>query len=30
MRDVVINTSWLAQQLHAALGDGAQYGVSIS
>jgi N-acetyl-alpha-D-muramate 1-phosphate uridylyltransferase len=30
IRDVVINTSWLAQQLHAALGDGAQYGVSIS
>jgi MurNAc alpha-1-phosphate uridylyltransferase len=30
IREVVINTSWLAQQLHAALGDGAQLGVSIS
>ena len=29
-REVVINTSWLAPQLHAALGDGSPWGVSIS
>ena len=29
-REVVVNTSWLAQALHAALGDGAQFGVSIT
>jgi N-acetyl-alpha-D-muramate 1-phosphate uridylyltransferase len=29
IREVIINTSWLAQQLHAALGDGQQYGVTI-
>jgi len=29
-REVVINTSWLAPQLHAALGDGSAWGVSIS
>src|SRR5207245_2235578 len=29
-REVVINTSWLAQALHAALGDGSAYGVSIT
>jgi N-acetyl-alpha-D-muramate 1-phosphate uridylyltransferase len=30
IREVVINTSWLAEQLRAALGDGAAYGVSIT
>ena len=30
IREVVINTSWLAQALHAALGDGEDYGVSIT
>jgi len=29
-REVVVNTSWLADALHAALGDGAKFGVSIS
>ena len=29
-RDVVINTSWLAGSLHAALGDGSAFGVSIT
>jgi MurNAc alpha-1-phosphate uridylyltransferase len=29
-REVVVNTSWLAAQLHAALGDGSAWGVSIS
>jgi MurNAc alpha-1-phosphate uridylyltransferase len=29
-REVVINTSWLAAALHAALGDGSAYGVSIT
>jgi len=29
-REVVVNTSWLAPQLHAALGDGSAWGVSIS
>ena len=29
-RDVVINTSWLAPSLHAALGDGSAFGVSIT
>lgn len=27
--EVVVNTSWLAAQLHAALGDGAAFGVTI-
>ncbi len=26
---VVVNTSWLAEQLHAALGDGAAHGLDI-
>ena len=29
-REVVVNTSWLAPALHAALGDGASFGVSIT
>src|ERR1700756_4690814 len=29
-REVVVNTSWLAPQLHAALGDGSAWGVSIT
>lgn len=29
-REVVVNTSWLAAQLHEALGDGSAWGVSIS
>jgi MurNAc alpha-1-phosphate uridylyltransferase len=29
-RDVVINLSWLAERIRAALGDGRDYGVSIS
>jgi MurNAc alpha-1-phosphate uridylyltransferase len=29
-RQVVVNTSWLAAQLHAALGDGSSWGVSIT
>ena len=29
-REVVVNTSWLAPALHAALGDGSAYGVSIT
>jgi len=29
-RDVVINLSWLGDQISAALGDGRDYGVSIS
>lgn len=30
IREVVINTSWLAEALRAALGDGSEYGVSIT
>jgi MurNAc alpha-1-phosphate uridylyltransferase len=30
IREVVINTSWLGGQLHAALGDGREFGVSIT
>ncbi len=30
IREVVINLSWLAAQLRAALGDGRQYGLSIA
>jgi N-acetyl-alpha-D-muramate 1-phosphate uridylyltransferase len=30
IHDIVINTSWLGEQLHAALGDGGGYGVRIS
>ncbi|MGO9804821.1 MAG: N-acetylmuramate alpha-1-phosphate uridylyltransferase MurU [Steroidobacteraceae bacterium] len=29
IREVVINLSWLAERLRAALGDGSEYGVSI-
>ena len=29
-REVVVNTSWLADALHAALGDGASFGVRIT
>ena len=29
-REVVVNTSWLAAALHAALGDGSAWGVSIA
>jgi len=29
IREVVINVSWLGAQLHAALGDGSSFGVSI-
>jgi len=29
VREVVVNVSWLAERLRAALGDGAQYGVHI-
>jgi MurNAc alpha-1-phosphate uridylyltransferase len=29
-REVVVNTSWLAAKLHAALGDGSAWGVSIT
>ena len=30
IREVVINTSWLGGQLHAALGDGHEFGVRIT
>jgi MurNAc alpha-1-phosphate uridylyltransferase len=30
IREVVINLSWLGEQLRATLGDGARYGVSIT
>jgi MurNAc alpha-1-phosphate uridylyltransferase len=30
IRDVVINLSWLGEQLHAALGDGRDFGVRIT
>jgi N-acetyl-alpha-D-muramate 1-phosphate uridylyltransferase len=29
-RELVVNTSWLAEKLHAALGDGSAWGVSIT
>jgi N-acetyl-alpha-D-muramate 1-phosphate uridylyltransferase len=29
IREVVINLSWLAEQIHAALGDGSAFGVHI-
>jgi len=29
-RELVINTSWLAETLHVALGDGSAFGVSIT
>ena len=28
--DLVINTAWLAEKIHKKLGDGSDYGVSIS
>jgi N-acetyl-alpha-D-muramate 1-phosphate uridylyltransferase len=30
VREVVINVSWLGEQLHAALGDGSDFGVRIT
>ena len=30
IREIVINTAWLANQFPAALGDGARFGVSIA
>jgi N-acetyl-alpha-D-muramate 1-phosphate uridylyltransferase len=30
IREVVVNLSWLAEKLRAALGDGREFGVSIS
>src|SRR5438309_11875692 len=30
IRDVVINLSWLGERIRAALGDGRDYGVSIT
>jgi MurNAc alpha-1-phosphate uridylyltransferase len=27
--DIVINTAWLSEQIHSALGDGTRYGVNI-
>jgi len=29
-RDIVVNLSWLGEQIRAALGDGARYGVRIA
>ena len=29
IKDIVINTAWLAEKIHAQLGDGSDYGVSI-
>lgn len=29
LRDIVINTAWLGEQLQAALGDGRQYGARL-
>lgn len=29
IRKLVINTAWLAEKIHAALGDGSKYGVRI-
>jgi MurNAc alpha-1-phosphate uridylyltransferase len=29
IKKIVINTSWLGEQIHRALGDGSAYGVSI-
>jgi len=28
-KEIIINTAWLADEIHAALGDGSNYGVSI-
>lgn len=30
VRDIVINTSWLGEQIESFLGDGSRFGVSIS
>ena len=30
IKDIIINTAWLAEKIHRQLGDGANYGVSIS
>jgi MurNAc alpha-1-phosphate uridylyltransferase len=30
VRDVVVNLSWLGERIRAALGDGGEYGLSIS
>lgn len=29
IKDIIINTAWLAEKIHAQLGDGSRYGVSI-
>lgn len=29
IRDVIINTAWLAEKIHAAVGDGTRCGVSV-
>jgi len=29
LRDVVVNVSWLGEQIRAALGDGSAYGVRL-
>ena len=29
IKDIVINTAWLAEKIHDQLGDGARYGVTI-
>ena len=29
LKDIVINTAWLAEKIHAQLGDGSSYGVTI-
>ncbi len=29
IKNIVINTSWLSEQIHQALGDGSNYGVTI-
>lgn len=29
LRDIVVNLSWLGDQIRAALGDGSRYGVRI-
>lgn len=28
-KEIIINTAWLAEKIHDALGDGSNYGVSI-
>ena len=29
IRDIIINTAWLADRIHQQLGDGSEYGVAI-